>query len=384
MSKKSLHIMINASNLKVGGGLQVADSVCRELYKYPQHRFTVVYDKALADCAKAVAQYENVETVEYETPVDLKTVLTGRDKFLDTLVKEKKIDAVLTVFGPSRWTPRVPHLSGFARPHLVLPESPFWKQIPSKRVLSFKLKLFMLKYSLSKCADNYFTENPFISERLQKLFPHKKVFTVTNNANQVFQKPESWDRSIELPKFDGITMLTVAANYPHKNLPIIIPVSHYLEENYPDLKFRFVLTVREQDLPHADECSKRHIVFIGPVKIEQVPYLYEQSDIMFLPTLLECFSASYAEAMVMKKPVLTTDLVFARGLCGDAAFYYDAVSPSALGEAIVSLSEESTLRERLVANGLKQLQRFDTFEQRAEKLIKLVEEIVEKQISIES
>ena len=139
--------MINASNLKVGGGLQVADSVCRELYKYPQHRFTVVYDKALADCAKAIAQYENVEVVEYETPVDLKTVLTRRDKFLDTLVKEKKIDAVLTIFGPSRWTPRVPHLSGFARSQLVLPESPYWKQIPINKLLLQKIKLNMLKYS---------------------------------------------------------------------------------------------------------------------------------------------------------------------------------------------------------------------------------------------
>ena len=376
MSKKSLHIMINASSLKVGGGLQVADSICRELYKYPQHQFTVVYYKALADCAKAVAQYENVEVVEYETPVDLKTVLTGRDKFLDRLVKDKKIDAVLTIFGPSRWVPCVPHLSGFALPHLVLQESPYWKQIPFKRLLSVKWKLFMVKYSFSKCADNYFTENPFISERLQKLFPHKKVFTVTNSANQVFQKPELWDRSIKLPEFDGITMLTVAANYPHKNLPIIVSVSHYLEENYPDLKFRFVLTIKEQELPDADECAKRHIVFLGPVKIEQVPYLYEQSDIMFLPTLLECFSASYAEAMVMKKPVLTTDLVFARGLCGDAAFYYDAVSPSALGDAISHLAEDNVLREQLVANGLKQLQHFDTFEQRAEKLIQLTESLV--------
>lgn len=376
MSKKSLHIMINASNLKVGGGLQVADSVCRELYKYQQHNFTVVYDKALADCADAIAQYENVEAVEYETPVDLKTVLTGRDKFLDTLVKDKKIDAVLTVFGPSRWRPKVPHLCGFALSHLVLPESPYWKQLPFKKLLLLKIKLNIIKYSFDKCADNYFTENPFISEGLQKLFPHKKVFTVTNNANQVFQKPELWDRSIKLQEFDGITMLTVAANYPHKNLPIIVSVSHYLEEKYPDLKFRFVLTIREQELPDADECVKRHILFLGPVKIEQVPYLYEQSDIMFLPTLLECFSASYAEAMVMKKPILTTDLVFARGLCGDAAFYYDAVSPSALGDAIVRLSDEPAFREHLVANGLKQLQHFDTFEQRAEKLIKLVEGLV--------
>lgn len=376
MIKNSLTIMVNVSNLKVGGGLQVADSVCRELYKYPQHRFIVVYDKWLAGCAKAIEQYDNVETVEYETPIDLKTVLTGRDKFLDKLVAEKGVGVVLTIFGPSRWKPKVPHLSGFALSHLLLPESPYWKQVPIKKLLPLKIKLNMIKYSFAKCADNYFTENPFITERLQKMFPRKKVFTVTNNANQIFQMPDLWDKSIELPGFDGVTMLTVAANYPHKNLPIIVPVCHFLEEHYHDLKFRFVLTVREEDLAEADECAKRHIVFLGPVKIEQVPYLYAQSDIMFLPTLLECFSACYAEAMVMKKPVLTTDLVFARGLCGDAAFYYDAVSPSALGDAIVRLSDEPAFREQLVANGLKQLQHFDTFEQRAEKLIKIVEGLV--------
>lgn len=368
--------MVNASNLKVGGGLQVADSVCRELYKYPQHRFTVVYNKALADCAQAIDRYNNVETFEYETPIDFKIILTGRDKFLDKLVKEKGVDAVITIFGPSRWIPKVPHLSGFARPHLVLPDSPYWKQIPFRKLLPIKFKLLMVKCSFAKCADNYFTENPFISERLQKLFPRKKVFTVTNTANQVFQKPELWDRSIELSKFDGITMLTVSANYLHKNLPIIIPACHYLEEKYPDLKFRFVLTIREQDLPDTDECAKRHILFLGPVKIEQVPFLYQQSDIMFLPTLLECFSASYAEAMLMQKPVLTTDLVFAHGLCGEAALYYDAVSPSALGDGISRLATDHFLREQLVANGLKQLQNFDTFELRAEKLIQLTESLL--------
>ena len=364
--------MLNASNLRVGGGLQVADSVCKELYKYPQHRFIVVYDKELADCAKAIEQYDNVETVEFSTPINTWTVLAGRCKFLDKLVAEKGVNVVLTIFGPSRWRPKVPHLSGFAYSHILLPESPYWKRIPIKS----RWKLFMVRYSFAKCADNYFTENPFITERFKKMFPEKKVFTVTNNANQIFQKPDLWDRSIELPKFDGMTMLTVAANYSHKNLPIIVPVCRFLEERHPDLKFRFVLTINEKDMPEADEYAKRHIVFLGPVKIEQVPYLYEQSDIMLLPSLLESFSASYAEAMVMKKPILTTDLVFAHGLCADAAFYYDAVSPSALGEAIVKLASDSTLRETLTTNGLKQLQCFDTFEQRAEKLIRLAESLV--------
>lgn len=369
-----MNILINASNLKMGGGLQVADSVCRELNKFPQHRFLIVYYKVLADCATEVAKNDNVDAIEFETPVNAKTVLTGRCKFLDDLVIRYKIDAVLTIFGPSMWRPRVPHLSGFAQGHLVLPDSPFWSMLPMKKKVILWAKLKLIEFSLNKSSDCYYTENPMITERLQKKFPRKKMFTVTNNANQVFKKPEQWDRSVKLSHFEGITMLTVAANYPHKNLPIIIPTCHYLEEHYPGLNFRFVVTVNEKDMTGMDDCARKHTVFLGPVKIEQVPYLYEQSDVMFLPTLLECFSASYAEAMLMKRPILTTDLVFARGLCRDAALYFDATSPEELSKAIVRLAEDKGVSSQLVMAGEKQIMTFDTSGQRAEKLIKIVEE----------
>lgn len=371
-----MNILINASNLKAGGGLQVADSICHELYNYPQHHFFVVYYKALNKCATVVSNNDNVDAIEYETPVDVKIVLTGRCKFLDDLVMKHKIDAVLTIFGPSMWKPRVPHLSGFAQGHIVLPDSPFWGMLTFKKRVALWIKLKFIEFSLNKSSDYYYTENPMITKRLQKKFPRKKIYTVTNNANQVFLKPDQWDCSIVLPEFDGITMLTVTANYPHKNLSIIIPTCHYIEEHCPELNFRFVLTVNEKDMPSVDDCARKHIVFLGPVKIDQVPYLYKQSDIMFLPTLLECFSASYAEAMLMQVPIVTTDLAFARGLCGDAAIYYDATSFEELGKAIVRLSIDNKLKEQLVTAGVKQLLMFDTSELRANKLITIVESIV--------
>lgn len=368
-----MRFLINASNLKVGGGVQVADSICRELVYYPQHHFLIVHSSALNDCVRIVQNYENIKTLQYETPLNLRIVITGRDKMLDSLVIENDIDAVLTIFGPSRWRPKIPHLSGFAKPQLVLPESPFWEQLTLKKRIEYLVKNWMTKVSFDRCSNYYFTENPFISKRLKLLFPKKKIFTVSNNANQIFQQPNKWDLGTILPVFDGITLLTVSANYPHKNLPIILTTCHILEDNYPQLNFRFVLTINENDLSQVDECSKRHIIFLGPIKIEQVPSLYEQCDIMFLPTLLECFSASYAEAMIMNKPIITTDLNFAHGLCGKAAEYYSPVDPQACADAIYKVATNQELRERLVENGKKQLKSFDTYSERAEKLIRLLE-----------
>ena len=92
-----------------------------------------------------------------------------------------------------------------------------------------------------------------------------------------------------------------------------------------------------------------------------------------MPSLLECFSANYAEAMRMNVPIITTDLGFAHSLCGDAATYYAPLSPEALAEAIYEVCSSADLQKRLVSNGASQLKKFDTYAERAQKLIGIVE-----------
>ena len=70
--------------------------------------------------------------------------------------------------------------------------------------------------------------------------------------------------------------------------------------------------------------------------ISECPSLYRQSTFAFQPTLLECFTATYPEAMRSGKPIVTPDLEFARGLCGGAAVYYDAERT----DKIISLCKE--------------------------------------------
>ena len=91
------------------------------------------------------------------------------------------------------------------------------------------------------------------------------------------------------------------------------------------------------------------------------------------PSLLECFSANYVEAMKMGLPIITTDLGFARSLCGDAAAYYSATDPAALADAIAELYRSPEYRSRLVEKGKKQSAIFDTYEDRARKLIETIE-----------
>lgn len=363
--------LINASNIKNGGGLQVAQSICAELAKYSQHRFVVVLSTYIND--EGITYGNNTDSYRYDIPHSFKIMLTGRDAFLDGLVVEKKVDAVLTVFGPSIWRPKVAHLCGFARAQLLI-GSRF--KIQGSLLNNFKTKITyaVWAWGFRRSSDTFYTENAYISEMLPKLIKGAKVYTVTNYYNQVFDQPKRWRRDIQLSAFDGTTLLTVSSIAVHKNLCIMVPVSEYLERKYPNFNFRFVLTCKEPPFELPDRL-KRHFLFVGKVDVSECPNLYEQADIMFMPTLMECFTATYPEAMRMEVPIVTTDLEFARGLCGEAASYYSALDATEAAESIYKVATDETYKKILIENGKKQLLTYDSYEQRAEKLIRVLEEI---------
>ena len=369
-----MHFLINCSNLKAGGGLQVADSICCQLYKFHKHHFYVVLSDYMEDTSQRINGCKNVTVFSYTIPNDLSTIILGRSKFLDDIVSSQNINAILTVFGPSRWKPRVPHFSGFALPQLVIPESPYFGRMGIIELLKWKLWCKIRQWSLKRSASFFWTENPFISDRLAKLIRPNNVFTVSNYYNQIFDDEKKWNRNTILPSFDGTTCLSVSTYSSHKNLEIIEEIVRYLSLKHPSFRVRFVLTI-DSDEMKMSEGVKENVIFVGKKDISEIPYLYEQCDIMFMPTLLECFTATYPEAMRMHKPIVTTDLEFARGLCGDAACYYSAVDSEAAAEAIYKVATDKYYSKKLVKNGEKQLLTYDNYEQRAEKLITILEEI---------
>lgn len=369
-----MNIMIEASGCKAGGGVQVADSVCRNLYRYPQHKFVVVLSNRLAYLEETLKHFANVIVEYYTSGNNLRTLITGRDSFLDNIVERYNIQAVEFIFGPSLWIPKIMTISGFAMGHLVLQDSPFWKTQPLKKLLPIRFRNWLHARSFKKLSNCYYTENPFITERLKKLLPGKRVETITNTCHQVFDNPNDWNKNITLPQFDGFTLLTISAPYPHKNLAIIPKVLGQLEANYPNLEVRFVLTCDSKDIPEVEEKHKNKILFIGRVEIDQCPWLYTQSDALFLPTMMECFSANYVEAMKMNIPILTSDLGFAKGLCEEAALYFDPIDPTNIANVIHKLSGNKDLRNQLVSKGIEQLKKFDTQEIRADKIIALIED----------
>jgi glycosyltransferase involved in cell wall biosynthesis len=361
-----MNILINCSNLNRGGALQVAHSFLNYIKNNTEYHFIVVFTDELKSQINLSEFNNRFKFFTYSISLGA-NFLKGNVFFLDRLVIDHNISIVFSIFGPTYWRPKIKHVVGYAKPQYIYTDSPFFSILSTKAKSILKLKKFIHLRDFNINADVLITENEDVTIKLKNIFPSKPIFTVTNFYNQVFDSPHMWDRSVNLGHFDGFTFLTVAANYPHKNINIISDVVNVLSKFHPEFKFRFILTIDESEFLAKNSFSKNNIVFLGKVKINQLPYLYSQVNFVFLPTLLECFSAAFPEAMKMCKPILTSDLDFSKGLCGNAAVYFDPLNPVDIVKKILFLANDESLKKYLIDMGLQRLSSFDNYSIRASK-----------------
>lgn len=365
-----MKILINCSNLKIGGGLQVANSFLTEISKRTDHDYVIVISSPLQELISDITFTNNHQLILYDTTPSPFGFIWGNVKFLDQLVEKYHIDRVFTIFGPSYWRPKTTQICGFAKAQYIYKNSPFFEELSFKDLLKLKVKEFIQIQDFKRNTDILITENKDVSEKIGKRL-NKPTFTVTNYYNQVFEDRSKWGPK-PLPEFEGRYLLTISANYSHKNLKIIPQVIVELLDGGVT-KYKFAITINKGDIPSTPQADQ-YIEYLGRVHITECPSLYEQATFMFLPTLLETFSASYTEAMFMKRNILTSDLGFARGICGDAAEYFDPLDPADIAEKIIALGEDTERQERLKHLGTRQLEKFDNFEERARKYVEIVEQ----------
>ena len=368
-----MNILINSSNLNKGGGLQVAHSFIHEIRNNTQHEFNLVLSTALSEQIQTENFPNNFNFFIYSLQPTLLDAITGENLFLKKLENKINPDIVFSFFSPTYWRPKSKHISGYAKPQYIYKNSPFFTTLSLIDKIKMKVRERIHLSNINKCCDELITESYDVSEKLQEIFPEKKIHTVSNYYHQIYDNEEMWDKSIVLPPFDGVTLLTISSNYPHKNLKCIREVIIYLNKNYPEFKFRFVLTMDSSELNIENQKIRNQIVFLSKVDVLKCPYLYQQADFMFLPTLLECFSASYPEAMKMKKPILTSNISFARDLCDSAAKYFNPMSPKDISDSIIFLSQNEKEQMKLVELGVQQLKKYDTYKERSNKYLKIIE-----------
>lgn len=373
-----MNVLIDCSNLKVGGGIQVATSFLNDLYDLDLQKDNLIGD----------LYFFIVLSPQMSNKLD-KTVFSDKFHFIDLpddifkskiktslhLIKiEKKysIDKVFCVFGPSYYKSIVPKIVGYAIPHFIYLDSPYFKTLNIKSKLMNYLNKRVKPVLFKKNSDYLVFETEDARNRFCKLYGYdvNNTQVVSNTLNRIFLTPNKWVYK-EFNFKSKNNILVLSANYSHKNLSIIPKVVDVLIQKLKFTDFKFVISQKKEVLKFEDEYDE-YIEYLGYVSLDELPALYQSVNLLFLPTLLECFSTTYLEAMFMKVPIVTTDLSFARNICSDAAIYFSPTSESSAAHCIHKVLINGNLKQMLIKKGLKNLERFPDSMSRTKDYIRII------------
>ncbi|MBX7046471.1 MAG: glycosyltransferase [Ignavibacteria bacterium] len=369
-----MRLLVNTATVLKGGGLQVANSFLHELIGFKENEYHVFLSKTMTRQINRDSFPKNFTfyDIPHRPGSGMRAFLSSR-KLFDELERKVKPDCIFTTSGPSYWRPKAPHLMGFNLPHFVYPDSPYLKNIPLYRKLRWRFKTFSWAKWFFNQADGIVVQTDDVNERLKKLFGIKKVHTVSNTCSAHYYDYKIFPNKLPVRFENEIRLVCISSFYYHKNLGIINKIASILKARGLD-NIRFVLTLPEDSFQNEfNDEAKRIIYNVGPVKVNECPSLYRECDMLFLPTLLECFSASYPEAMLMEKPILTSDMSFARTVCRDAAVYFDPMNPNNIIDKIEMLVNSKEIQNELIEKGKERVRHFNSATERAEVYLKICE-----------
>lgn len=353
-----MKLMIDASLQSVGGGVQVALSLLLNIAKDKQFQSIVVV----------------THQIDQQLPIDIKKLFYAyfvldsvpvykkyKQAHFFTRLEEKYMpDLVFTIFGPSIWRSKAPCLQGFALGLMFYPE--VQDILGYNLIKKFKIKImyFFKRNLFLKNSDYYVVETLVVKNNLKKLLnlEDDKVFVIENSYNPYFK--EYIDSESKGKCFQGkFSLLVPSSYYPHKNLEVLAKVVDELyTRGFKNIFFNFMIDNKyfDQILKLVvNENAIKMLNNFGPISSSNLPKVYSECDAVILPTLAESSTSAYPESFIANKPLLTSDRDFSRGLCGEAAVFFDPLNVEDISNKVITLYQDEKLRAYVVEKGIYQL-----------------------------
>ena len=370
-----MKILINLSNIKIGGGIQASISLINELNLIEKDiEFHIILSKEVSKQINKLL-FKNLKL--YNIANEPKPFIFGykAKTELNNIEYQIQPDIVFSIFGPSYWKPKTIHLAGFALGLSINPDSLFYKQISFWQKIKFYMYNKIHLFYILKDSDYFVTETEVVKTRLVKYgkVEMDKIFVIENSYGNQFSQPlvENEIISNKIEKFNKqFKLLVFCSNYKHKNMQIIPKVCEIL--NQKKINYQFFVTISSTDYHKIFNGYEEKVLNLGPIDVKHSPFIYSISDALFLPTLLESFTATYPEAMIMQKPILTSKLDFAQNICKDAACYFNPLDAHEIAEKIGFVIQNPRYQNTLITNGNERAKQFLTPQQKVQKYVDLL------------
>jgi len=367
--------LINASNLHVGGGIQVATSLIDAVARMSSVSSGLVVwvsDEVDSNLRKLGCDLTALPAYEVVDIHGLNLLHSPLQRRL------QEFDAVFTIFGPLYvWRLSGVNITGFAQPWIIYPDNEIDRAMGWGRRLTTRLKYWVQSLCFRR-ADRLVVELDHVRSGLlaKGIGSPTTIDVVRNTLSGVYTSPGSW-QPVEVPDAAvDIKLGFVGRNYSHKNTRIFPAVVDMLQRVH-GIKARIYVTFTDEEWAACDESFCAAVTNVGPLFVAQCPSFYSHMDAVIFPSLLECFSATPLEAMAMKKPLFASDRPFNRDVCQAHAHYFDPLSPASAAQAIAAVFAGGGPNESTLQAAHDHAVHFSSPKERAEKYLALLMQCVQ-------
>lgn len=364
-------VLINSSNLHTGGGLQVAISFIYELSLMVDNDFSYIHIVTSKEVDKGLKNL-NTKTDRFGQYKVINTYgLQALRSPLNNIIRN--YDVVFTVFGPNYLRVKAKtDIVGFAQLWIINFNNPISHQLSffnrNKLWIKFNLQwLFFLR------SDYYVVELEHVKEKLHRLkeVPCEKVSVVYNTVSSIYKDNKKWIPIVLNKSKTQLSLGIVTRDYPHKNLDILPKVAKALKMNH-NIQVHFYTTLNNEEWSKRSSDFKKYVSTVGSLSTEKCPSFYKQVDGIIFPSLLECFSATPLEAMVMEKPLFASDRDFVRDVCHDYAIYIDPLNADDIASKIAIYFQSDNTDKVRLREAKSHALNFSSAETRAKQYLEII------------
>lgn len=373
-----MRILVNMGTLKLGGGQNVGLNFLKGVEKLNEinhELYYIVANKSL------IHEYisKNFSSKNYLVVSSNPYFRIFQERFnVVRFLISKRIDIIYTYFGYGNFPKKYPQVMGVADSNLFYPEIDFWSEYSFLKRL---YKRIIDKYRLS----GYNSAAGLIFENMDMLMRYKSNM---NGLNRVaFIKPSIYSSSeVVIQKFDNVSKKEVKGLFLcgwqlNKNI-LIIPelIKKSCDSGYP-LRITITAPLDNSKIHKRfiELCKKYNVSdridIIGPVKKDKLSSLYMNADFVFLLSKLESFSNNIIESWYYRKPLIVSDLDWARSICKEAAIYVNRESADDIILKLQYYTKHVNEYNNIIKKGHLELLTYHSFIEKASLEIKFLEEV---------
>jgi glycosyltransferase involved in cell wall biosynthesis len=384
-----MHIFLNAMGASAGGGLTYLRNVLPHLSKRQNIRTTIAVSPEFQDASDF---HENVQVLRLPFEGGPARRFWLEQVELPKIIRRCRADVLISAGNFALRRSPVPQIL-LSRSSLYTSPDFFADLIRRREYrmwLDTRLKALLARKSV-RWANRTVAPSEAFAGDLQRWsgksvhaihhgFDHDFFFRTQQSRPEVIQK-------LHCPPGTLRVLLVSHYNY-YRNFETVLRAMAIMSRQHAAPPVRLFLTCELQKQkthgaynPHSaarliDELGIREqVVELGAVPYEHLHHVYESCDLFVTAAYTETFAHPLVEAMASGLPVIASDLLVHREICGDAAVYFSRFSADELADHLSRLAGKADDRRSLSSRGLER-SRMYSWESHVTRLLTLAQQLV--------